>query len=128
MGSGVGNNITSAQRSQMKVYAARDYIDVVRRIDNYVQVNVPEYMPTTPQDDKYSEIAIQSDYFANTNYPVTQDIVKAVHYLTLPIMHGTYAPIRFRKGAEFLLVYPTGKVEEGYLIFLRDKKEEKETT
>lgn len=124
MGSGVGNNITSTIRSQMKVYAARDYIDVDRRIDNYVQVNVPEYLPTTPQDDQYTDIVIESGYFANSNYPVTQDVVKSVHYLTLPIMKGTYAPVRFKKGAEFLLIYPTGKVEEGFLIFIADKEED----
>jgi len=128
MGSGVGNNITSTIRGQMKVYAARDYIDVTRRVDNYVQVNVPEYLPTTPQDDSYTNIVVQSGYFMNTNYPVTQDIIKSVHYLTLPIMHGTFAPVRFKKGAEFMLYYPTGKVEEGYLVFLNDKKEEEEKT
>ena len=124
MGSSKSSYITKSTRAQMKVYAARDYIDITRRLDNYVEVNVPEYLPTTPQDDKYTDIAIESNFFLNTNYPVTQDVIKAIHYMKLPLMAGTYAPVRFKKGAEFLLIYPTEKVEEGYLIFLSDKKED----
>ena len=78
-------------------------------------------MPTVPQDDKSNDIIIESGYFLNSNYPVTQDLITAKHYLTLPLLAGTYAPVRFHKGAEFVLHYPTGKVEEGYLIFIKDK-------
>ncbi|WP_300943391.1 hypothetical protein [uncultured Duncaniella sp.] len=105
----------------MKVYAARDYVDDTARWNNTVEVNIPEYMPTVPQDDKSNDIIIESGYFLNSNYPVTQDLITAKHYLTLPLLAGTYAPVRFHKGAEFVLHYPTGKVEEGYLIFIKDK-------
>lgn len=113
--------IISQGRNMMKVYAARDYIDITCRHDNYVQVNAPEYLPTVPQDDKYTELTITPEYFANKNFPVTTNVIKSLHYLTLPILHGTPAPVRFNKGAEFLLIFPTGKVEEGYLVFMKDK-------
>lgn len=115
------DKLTSTERLQMKVYAARDYVDDTARWNNTVEVNIPEYMPTVPQDDKSNDIIIESGYFLNSNYPVTQDLITAKHYLTLPLLAGTYAPVRFHKGAEFVLHYPTGKVEEGYLIFIKDK-------
>lgn len=124
MGSSKGNRFTSTERTVMKVYAARDYIDITRRTDDTVEVNLPEYMPTQPQDNQYTDIVVQSNYFVNDNYPVTQDTIKALHYLKLPLMHGTICPVRFNKGAEFLLLYPTGKVEEGHLIFLHDKEKD----
>lgn len=113
--------IISQGRNVMKVYAARDYKDIKRRVDNMIQVNLPEYFPTVPKDDKYTELAINPDYFVNKNFPVTTNVVKSPHYLILPLLPGTTAPVRFNKGAEFMLFYPTGKIEEGYLLFMKDK-------
>lgn len=117
------NGILRPDRGMMKVYVARDYKDDKYRKTNKVQVNLPEYMPTVPQDDQYTETIVERGYFLNENYPVTQEVIRSVHYLELPIVKGTYAPIRMRKGTEFLLLYPTGKIEEGSLIFIRHKED-----
>ena len=116
-------DITSQIRGQMKVYAAREYEDDTYRTTNYVEVNIPEYLPTTPQDDSNTVLVVESNYFVNSNYPVTQDALEIAHSLSLPLKKGTIAPLCFHKGAEFLLTYPTGKIEEGYLEFLADKEE-----
>lgn len=117
--------IISEGRGMMKVYAARDYKDINRRTSNIIQVNLPEYLPTVPKDDKYSELSLNPDYFVNKNFPISANIIKSPHYLELPLLPGTTAPVRFNKGAEFLLFYPTGKIEEGYLIFMKDKENDK---
>lgn len=113
-------DIINDTRSTMKVYASRDYKDDKYRSTNYVCVNSPEYLPTTPQNDEETEQVMPADYFVNSNFPVTQDVVTSTNDIGLPLMAGTYCPVRFNKGAEFLLVYPSGKLEDGYLIFLRD--------
>lgn len=113
-------DITTDTRSTMKVYASRDYKDDKYRSTNYVSVNSPEYLPTTPQNDEKSEQVMPSNYFVNSNFPVTADKITSTNDIGLPIMAGTYCPVRFNKGAEFLLVYPSGKLEDGFLIFLRD--------
>lgn len=116
-----GNDITTDTRSTMKVYASRDYKDDKYRKTNYVSVNSPEYLPTTPQNDGTMEQVMPANYFANSNFPVTEgDIVTSSNDIGMPLMAGTYCPVRFNKGAEFLLVYPSGKIEDGYLIFIRD--------
>lgn len=118
--------IVNPGRGMMKVYSSRKYIDDKYRKDNFVEVNLPEYVPTTPQDNEYSEIALPKKYFINTNYPATRDVIKEPHFLKLPILHGTMCPVRFNKGAEFLLIYPTGKIEEGFLLYIKDKEEEED--
>lgn len=123
MGSPSQSPIINPGRGMMKVYVARDYLDWTYRVTNTVQVNLPEYVPTIPQDDKFTEIPVDADYFVNENYPVTQDIIKSVHCLDLPILKGTPAPVKMKKGAEYMLVYPTGKIEEGYLVFIRHKED-----
>ena len=117
------NGITRPDRGEMKVYVARDYIDDKYRRTNKVEVNLPEYMPTVPMDDQYTETVVEKGYFANTNYPVTQEIIRSQHYIELPVEKGSYAPIRMRKGTEFMLLYATGKIEEGTLIFIRHKED-----
>jgi len=121
-----GSTIQDPERAMMKVYAARDYKDDDYRKDNYVEVNLPEYLPTTPKNDEYTEMVIPADYFANQNFPVTQDVVESKHCTGLPLLRGTVCPVRFNKGAEFILYYPTGKLEEGYLVFLCDVEKEEE--
>jgi len=119
------SHVIKKDRLIMKAYAARDYKDITHRINFKVQVNVPEYMPTVPQDDTVDKITLNSGYFVNENYPVTAGLIEADHALELPILAGTRCPVRFNKGAEFLLIFPTGKVDEGFLMFIRDKEKEK---
>ena len=128
----ISAEITSADRATMKVYAARDYIDDKYRRDNFVEVNLPEYVPTTPKDDETVEMELPKaeDYYLNDNFPQLEEKIEFQHCLALPIYKGSWAPVRFNKGAEFLLIYPTGKIEAGFLFFIRnvDKKEEEEET
>ena len=118
--------IINPNRGMMKVYAARDYIDDTYRKDNTVEVNVPEYKPTIPQDDNYTNVNLSSGYFVNKNYPATDGLLKSKHSISLPLLHGTHAPVRFNKGAEFLLIYPTGKIQDGFLLFIKDKPKDDE--
>lgn len=101
-----------------KVYAAHDYDDKNPRTDNYVEVNLPDYMPTIPQDGNYTNVPISSKYFVNDNYPNSAGTVKSTHYLKLPLLQGTVCPVYFPKGSVFLLFTPTTKIEEGYLLFV----------
>lgn len=112
--------ITTETRSVMKVYASRDYKDDNYRSTNYVCINSPEYLPTTPKNDESTEQVMPANYFANKNFPVTAEVVKSSNDIAMPLMNGTYCPVRFNKGAEFLLLYPSGKLEDGFLVFLRD--------
>lgn len=121
-----GNEITAVERAQMQVYAARDYVDDDYRRTDTVEVNMPEYLPTTPQNDEYTNIVLPTNYFINKNYPTTEQVLKNNHCLGLPLIHGTYCPVRFHKGAVFILYYSTGKIEEGALQFLRDVDPEEE--
>lgn len=100
-----------------KAYAARDYTPTDPRLDQYIEVNLPEYMPTLPQDGNHTNFSLQSGYFVNTNYPNVTGTVKTVHYMKLPLLQGTLCPRLFSKGSVFLLFTPTSKVEEGYLIY-----------
>ena len=113
-------NITDPNRALMKVYAARDYIDDKCRLNNTVDVNIPEYIPTAPQNSEYTNLAVTGQYFVNKNYPVTQSVIQSRHSMMLPLMQGTYCPHVFNKGTSFLLVYPTGKIEEGKLIYMQN--------
>lgn len=101
-----------------KVYASKDYDPKTPRLTNKVSVNLPDYMPTVPQDDQYTNVAITSGYFVNDNYPNSAGSVKSVHCMELPLLRGTSCPVMFPKGTEFLLYTPTGKIEEGYLIYI----------
>ena len=116
------SDITTDTRSTMKVYASRDYKDDKYRKTNYVAINSPEYLPTTPQNDEETEQVVPSGYFVNSNFPITQEVVKSTNDIQMPLLAGSYCPVRFNKGAEFLLIYPSGKLEDGYLLFLRDNE------
>ena len=98
----------------MKVFAARAYTFLNPRETNYVDVNIPEVLPTVPQDNQSSVIAIANGYTANSNYPVG----RTSHSLSLPLLRGTTCPVIFRKSTPFLLFSPTGKYEEGYLLYI----------
>lgn len=101
-----------------KVYASREYTPESPRTDHFVEVNLQEYMPTLPQDGNYTNVALQSGYFVNSNYPNTTGTVKSVHYMKLPLLAGTTCPVIFPKGTSFLLFTPTTKIEEGYLLYI----------
>lgn len=111
-------DITNASRGMMQVYAARDYFGARQRSTDFVEVNFPEYVPTVPQNDKTSKIVLIPNYFVNDNFPSCQGTITANNFLTLPLAGGTTCPTEFPKGTKFLLLYPTGKLEEGFLIFL----------
>lgn len=116
------NQILDPSRSIMKVYAAREYKDDTYRSTNEVEVNLPEHNPTTPMDDKSTKFILPKsrDYFENINFPETEDFLTVSHCTKFPIMAGTLCPVRFNKGAEFLLIYPTGKIDEGRIVFICD--------
>lgn len=101
-----------------KVYAARDYDEKNPRMDNYVEVNIPDYMPTIPQDGEFTNISVRSGYFVNSNFPNAAGTIKSVHGIKLPLLKGTRCPIYFDKGTMFLLFTPTTKIEEGYLLYI----------
>lgn len=101
-----------------KVYASRDYDEKTPRMTNFVEVNIPEYMPTIPQDGEYTNVSIRSNYFVNKNYPNATGTIKSVHSISLPLLKGTTCPVYFLKGARFLLYTPTTKIEEGFLLYI----------
>lgn len=102
----------------MKAYAARAYTIINPRTTKYVEVNVPEYTPTLPKDNQNVNVSISGSYFVNTNYPITQGVVTTTHALSLPILSATTCPYTFPKGTQFLLLVPTKKIEEGYLLYI----------
>lgn len=102
----------------IKVYSAKEYTEKEPRPDGYCDINIPEYAPTVPKDDKYTNIALNSNYFVNTNYPNTNGVIKLTHYVTLPLLKGTTCPSILSKGTPFLLFTPTTKIEEGYLLYI----------
>lgn len=106
-----------------KVYSAKDYDPKTPRLTNRVEVNLPDYMPTIPQDAEYTNIAIRSGFFVNDNYPNAAGTVESVHSMELPLMRGTTCPIYFKQGTLFLLYTPTTKIEEGYLIYIEEPEE-----
>lgn len=102
----------------MKAYAARAYTILNPRKTNYIEVNVPEYVPTLPKDNNIVNMTVSGSYFVNTNYPITQGRVITTHAIELPLARGTNCPTLFDKGTTFLLLIPNTKIEEGYLIYL----------
>lgn len=112
------STIQNADKQIMKVYAARDY-DITRpRTTNKVEVNIPEYMPALPKDEYTENFGLSSSIFANKNYPVTSGQVTLAHSIELPLLRGTSCPVYFKKGTPFLLLVPTGLIEDGYLIYI----------
>lgn len=112
------STIYDGTKQVTKVYAARDYNVEFPRVDRYVEVNIPEYAPTIPKDDKFEIVSIGGKYFVNENYPIISGFVKMTHCLSIPLMHGTICPVYFLKGTPFLLYTPTTKLEEGYLLYI----------
>jgi len=105
-------------KTAMKVYAARAYTPENPRMDRYIQINAPEHLPTIPNDDQETTTILQTSYFKNVNFPTNQQVIKNSHFLQLPLMQGTSCPSIFPKGTPFLLVCPTEKLEEGFLIYI----------
>ena len=114
-----GNSTIEASGKQvMKVYAARDY-DVKRpRLTNYVEINLPEYVPTIPKDDQFEQLGISGGYCLNQNFPSTGSTVKLTHCISLPLMRGTTCPVYFPKNTAFLLFTPTSRLEDGFLMYI----------
>lgn len=112
------STITDVTKQVTKVYAARDYNADRPRVDRFIEINIPEYAPTIPKDDKYEMVSISGSYFYNSNYPITSGAIKMAHCLKLPLLRGTTCPIYFEKGTPFLLFTPTTKLEEGFLLYI----------
>ena len=101
----------------MWVYAAREYTVYNPRTTNTVEVNIPEALPTIPQDNKSSRISLSNSYFLNSNFPKVQTTALSDHYYTLPLLSGTSCPTEFPKGTKFMLLSPTERLEDAYLIY-----------
>lgn len=110
--------ITQASKQVMKVYTAKAYTPANPRTTPYVQINIPEYVPTIPQDGESESIGLSNGFFANSNFQITTGIVQLPHYLELPLLSGTTCPAYMKKGTPFLLFTPTTKLEEGYLMYI----------
>ena len=95
-------------------YAARSYDIYNPRSTRYVQVNIPA---TLPQDDKDNKISLGNNYFINENYPSVEATATSLHYYTLPLLAGTSCPVYFDKGTKFMVMCPTDKIEESYIIY-----------
>lgn len=93
-------------RQIMKAYCAKDYTEDNPRPSGYCEVNIPDYLPTVPKDDKYTEMNISGSYFINGNYPITTGTIKNMHSVKLPVMRGTSCPTYLSKGEEFILISP----------------------
>ena len=68
----------------MWAYAARNYTVENPRTTKYVEVNIPEALPTIPQ---------------------------------LPLLSGTTCPTIFGKGTKFMVLSPTERIEDAYIIY-----------
>ena len=109
--------IDTANKQILKVYAARTY-DEYYPCYGYVEVNVPEYLPSTPQNNGTEQFGLNRRLFANTNYPSISKSVNISHSLNLKILKGTSYSRYFPKGTEFLLLTPSGEIEDGYLMMI----------
>ena len=109
--------ISTENKQILKVYAARKY-DEWRPCYGYVEVNIPEYLPSTPKDNGVERIGLNRNLFANPNYPANANSIEISHSLNLKILMGTSYPIYFEKGTEFLLLTHSGEIEDGYLMII----------
>lgn len=109
--------IDTANKQILKVYSARTYNEYYP-CNGYVEVNVPEYLPSTPQDMGTEQFGLNKRLFANENYPAISRSVNISHSINLKILRGTSYSRYFSKGTEFLLLTPSGEIEDGYLIMI----------
>lgn len=101
-----------------KVYAARSYTPENPRTSRFIEINCPEYLPTIPKDDQKTETKLSQNYFLNENFPSNPTTIVNTHFLALPLLQGSLCPAIFPKGTEFILLCPTEKIEEGYLLYI----------
>lgn len=119
MGSSMNSaTIKSTTRGMMKVYASHAYTEASPRKTDYVDVNIPEFAPTVPQDDQQSYVSSSNSYFTNSNFNGSASMTQMAHQISIKLARGTCCPTVFPKGTEFLLMFPTGKIEEGVLIYM----------
>lgn len=109
------NQFTNKQITQ--VYLAKSYTEKKPRKTNSIPVNIPEIVPTVPQDNNLTHLFLTNGYFANSNFPKTSGRLLSPHYVTLPLISGGSCPTVMDKGTRFLLMKPADKIEEGYLIY-----------
>lgn len=111
------STIQTNNKQIMKVYSAKNYTKK-HPCTGTVEFNAPEFLPSTPMDNGKEYIGLHRNIFVNTNYPVISSHVEISHSIELPILAGTNYPTVFSKGTPFLLLTPTGEIEDGYLIYI----------
>lgn len=111
------STIQTNNKQIMKVYSAKNYTKN-HPCTGRVEFNAPEFLPSTPMDNGKEYIGLHRNIFVNTNYPVISSHVEISHSIELPILAGTNYPTVFSKGTPFLLLTPTGEIEDGYLIYI----------
>lgn len=112
------STIRTSNKQIMKVFAAREYDLSHPRLTNYVEVNIPEYTPTIPRDANRETFALTPRYCVNTNFPVNSNAITIAHYVKLPLVKGSHCPVYFKKDTPFLLLSPSGRIEDGYLLYI----------
>ncbi len=110
------NTLKSNEKQILIAYAARDYNIIYPRTSQYVEVNIPEFLPAIPKDNKEEKISLSPNMFINTNFPNTDNQVILSHCISLPILSGTICPTYFSKGTKFIVIKTTEDIEDSYLI------------
>lgn len=110
--------ISLKDKQVIQVYSAVGYTKEKPRISNTIPVNIPEVLPTIPQDGSHTYLNLPRKYFANSNFPIAQGSIMLSHSVELPLMNGCSCPTVFEKGTKFTLIIPTHKIESGYLIYV----------
>ena len=111
------STIQTDNKQIIKVYSARNYTKE-EPCTGSVEFNAPEYLPSTPTDNRKEYFGLHRNLFVNTNYPSYNSYVELSHSIVLPILRGTSYPSIFSKGTPFLLLTATGEIEDGYLIYI----------
>lgn len=116
--------LQTLNKQVMKVYAAQTYTELytTKHYDHIttikIKINLPEYSPTTPKGSGTEQIGLSGNLFKNNNFPKTGGTVKMNHCLELPLLRGSDFPKTINMGDALLLIMPTNKPEEGYLIYI----------
>ena len=84
--------------------------------DIAIMVNLPDLFPLIPQDDQYEDIVVPGTC-KNENFPRCTGKIRLLHYHIFPLVGGTSVP-NYGRGSEFLLICPTGKLDDGRLLYL----------
>ena len=92
-------------------------IDPVYMCDQGLQ-KIEDFFYCMEKLDSYEQLGLSGSFFENQNFPSTAGTVKMNHCLTLPLLRGSRNPPDIPYGTPLLLLMPTNKIEEGYLIYI----------